>query len=301
MLKSPPVIPQHLINMMRELGPKWGSNIREYTKLQSEAFSEILIHAPKEGIETREIPYGVHSRQVLDVFSPRSALNAPVIIFAHGGAFIEGNKDRTAEIYSNVGWYFARKGVVTINMEYRLAPEFKYPTGVQDVAATVCWTRDNISRFGGNPERIFLFGHSAGAAHVGCYAYDQRFHTKGVSGISGLIVVSGRVRIDNLPMNPNAKNVEAYFGTNSDLMAQGSVVNHVNLDSVPTMISIAEYENPLIDVYCLELAYKLSLVKSLAPRTVWLGGHNHNSSIAHLNTADERLGNEILDFIRLGR
>lgn len=297
----PPPIPRHLREMMLELGPKWGSNIRAYTKLQSEAFSEVLAGAPKEGVETRDVAYGAHPRQVLDVFAPRGASGAPVVLFAHGGAFIEGNKDRTPEIYANVGWYFARQGVVMINMEYRLAPEFKYPSGVVDVAAAVAWARANIVRFGGDPERIFLFGHSAGAAHVGCYAYDARFHPGGRSGVAGLVVVSGRVRIDNLPENPNAKNVEAYFGTDVANMQAGSVVAHVHAGVMPTMVAMAEYENPLIDVYCLELAHRLADARRRAPRVVWLAGHNHNSSIAHFNTADELLGSAILEFMRSGR
>jgi len=301
MAKTPPQIPQSLREMMLELGPKWGTSIRAFTKLQSEAFSEILVDAPKEGVAIREIAYGSHPRQVLDVFTPHGAAAAPVVLFVHGGAFVEGNKDRTAEIYANVGWYFARNGVVAINMEYRLAPEFKYPSGVEDVAAAVAWTRANIARFGGDPERIFIFGHSAGAAHAGCYAYDRRFHPGGHAGAAGLIVVSGRVRIDNLPQNPNAKNVEAYFGTDTALMEQGSVVTHVRADSMPTMIGIAEFENPQLDIYCLELAHRLAQAKGRAPRVLWLAGHNHNSSIAHMNTADELLGSAILEFMRSGR
>jgi len=286
--------------MMADLGPKWGSAITENTRIQSAAFSEILRDAPKLGTAERELAYGEDPRQVLDVFSPPQARDAPVVIFVHGGAFVVGKKDRTPEIYSNVCWYLTRHDIVGVNLEYRLAPQHKYPSGIEDVAAAVAWVRANIGRFGGNPERIYLLAHSAGGAHAGCYAFNKRFHPPGGSGLSGLILVSSRVRIDARPDNPNAANVHAYFGTDPERMQDGSVVNHVAPDVIPTMIAIAQWENPLLDIYGMELAYRLAEAKGRAPRTVWLAGHNHNSSIAHLNTADDRLGREIREFIRLG-
>jgi acetyl esterase/lipase len=286
---------------MAEIGPKWGTDITGHVKLMADGFSEILATAPKEGVVTRDIPYGRHARQVLDVYAPTAARSAHVIMFLHGGAFIDGRKDRTPDIYANVCWYFTRHGIVGVNLEHRLAPEFKYPSGTEDVAAAVAWARANIARFGGDPARIYLMGHSAGAAHVGCYAYDKRFHPAGGPGIAGLIVVSGRVRAENRPDNPNARKVEAYFGTDNALMEQGSVVNHVSADSVPTMIAIAEYENPLLDVHCAELFYRLSAAKNRAPRMLRLAGHNHTSTIAQLNTAEDRVGSEILQFVRTGR
>jgi acetyl esterase len=295
-----PKIPDSLYKLMAEVGPVWGSAITRHSKLMVDGFSEILVHAPKEGSVTRDIAYGAHPRHLLDVYVPKTAAGAPVVIFAHGGAFVNGAKNRNSEVYSNVCWYLARNGVVGINMEYRLAPEIKYPGAVEDVAAVVAWARKNIREFGGDPEKIVLMGHSAGAAHMGCYAYDTNFHPPEGSGIRGFITVSGRVRIETLPDNPNAPKVVAYFGDDPALMEQGSVVTHVSADSVPTMIALAQFENPLIDIHGAELFHRIAFVKRLAPRIVWLPKHNHNTAISHLNTADERLGREILAFIQEG-
>lgn len=287
---------------MAELGPKWGTNITGHVKAMADGFSAVLATAPKQGEVTRDIPYGPHPRNVLDVYVPMTRpRSAPVVIFLHGGAFVDGHKDRTPEFYANVCWYFARHGIVAINMENRLAPEFKYPSATEDVAAAVAWARANVGRFGGDSGRIFLMGHSAGACHVGCYAYDKRFHPAGGPGIAGLIVVSGRVRAETLPDNPNARKVEAYFGTDAALMEQGSVVSHVDGDCVATMIAIAEYENPLLDMHCLELAWRLATAKRRAPRFVWLPAHNHTSIIAHVNTAEDVLGSAMREFIAAGR
>ena len=115
-----------------------------------------------------------------------------------------------------------------------------------------------------------------------------------------MIIISGRVRTENRADNPNARKVEAYLGTDAKLLEQGSAVTHVSAESVPTMIAIAEYENPLLDMHCAELFYRLSAAKRRAPRMLWLAGHNHTSSIAHLNTAEDQLGGSIREFVATG-
>jgi len=287
---------------MAELGSKWGQDIPGHVRAMMAAFSALLADSPKEGVEVvRDVAYGSDPRQQLDLFRAGARGTLPVVIFVHGGAFVDGHRNRTPEVYSNVLYYFARHGVVGVNMEYRLAPEHRYPSGSQDVALAVQWVRQNIERHGGDPGRIFLIGHSAGAAHAGSYAYDRRLQPASGAGIAGLVVLSGRVRAEMRPENPNARKVEAYYGADPAVHADCSAVSHVSADSVPTMIGIGEYENPLLDVHCAELYSRLAAAKGRAPRLVWLAGHNHSSVIAHFNTAEERLGREILEFIQLGR
>jgi acetyl esterase/lipase len=300
-LNLPPV-PEALTKRLAEIGPVWGNNVSEHVRETVALYSTVLAQAPREGITaTRDIAYGAHARQVLDVHVPDGAKSAPVMVFAHGGAFVEGNKERTPEVYANVLRRLARGGVVGVNMEYRLAPEFKYPAASDDVAGALAWTRANIARFGGDPARIFLMGHSAGAAHTGSYAYDARRHGKDGPQIVGHIVVSGRVRAEMRPDNPNRSKVAAYYGEDSAFQDDCSAVSHISAASVPTMIAMAEFDNPLIDVHCMELAHRLAQAHNRAPRTLWLEGHNHISIIAAMDTADDRLGREILDFIRHGR
>jgi acetyl esterase len=301
-LKSAPAIPLALREQMAELGRKWGQDISGHVRAMMDAFSTLHADSPKEGIEVvRDVAYGSHPRQQLDVFRGGARGPLPVVIFVHGGAFVDGHRNRTPEVYANVLYYFARHGVLGINMEYRLAPEHRYPAGSEDVRLAVQWARRHAREHGGDPERIFLIGHSAGAAHAGSYAYDRRLQPAGGPGIAGLVVLSGRVRAEMLPDNPNARKVEAYYGADAAVHADVSAVSHVAADSVPTMIGIGEYENPLLDMHCAELFHRLAAARRRAPRLVWLAGHNHTSVIAHFNTAEDRLGREILDFIRLGR
>lgn len=293
-----PVIPPSLWRAIDDVGPSWASDIRNHSLRMADGFSEILATAPKPGVVRKDIPYGAHARQVLDLYVPPNARNAPVVIFAHGGALVDGHKDRTAEIHSNVCWFMARHDMIGINLEYRLAPEARYPDVTHDVAAAVAWTRANIAPLGGDPDSLFLFGHSAGALHVGSYAYDARFHPGGASGVAGLVVLSGRVRAETWPDNPMARNVIAYYGESEDAMTQGSLATHVTRDSVPTLIGIAEYENPLIDVHSAELIHRLASVQRRAPPFFWLRRHNHTSSVAQINTADDEVGPKIVEFVR---
>ena len=295
-----PSIPAALEQLMSEVGPVWGTSVQTHVKLMVDSFSKLLVDAPKLAKVTRNVSYGSDPRNVVDIYEPIASSTGatpwPVVLFVHGGAFVEGEKDRTDEIYSNVAWFFARHGVLTVNVEYRLAPQHRFPAGTLDVASVVDWMRRNASLFGGDPSRIFLMGHSAGGAHAAHYAYDKSFHPSHGHGLAGLIVVSGRVRAEDSAENPNAERIRAYYPTAAH-MEQGSAVNFVSGASLATMIAVAQFENPLIDVHCVELFNFLTRCRRRAPRFVWLSRHNHTSSVAHFNTADVVLGHHILDFI----
>ncbi len=291
-------IPEELRKLMAEVGPKWATNVPGHVLQTIEAFSEVLARCPKDGVTVRrDVPYGTHKRHVLDIYSPRNPKKVPVVVFMHGGAFTDGEKDRTAEVYGNVTMWFARHGIVGINMEYRAAPEAQYPGGTEDLRSACQWIEKNAESLGVDIKKLFVFGHSAGAAHTASYAYGAP-GSEGGPKPAGSIVISGRVRADNLPTNPNARKVEAYYGTDNALFEERSAVHWAGKDSVPTFIAIAEFENPMLDVYCLELAHKLGMAKGKSPRFMQLWGHNHSSIIAHINTAENELGRALVDFVR---
>jgi acetyl esterase/lipase len=295
-----PAIPETLRALMAEVGPRWGTNPAAHVKLMVEQFTEVLKKSPKDGVTVRlGVAYGTHPRQVFDVFTPDGENRPrPAVVFVHGGAFLDGHPNRSEEIYSNVLHYFARHGIVGINMGYRLAGDAKYPGATQDVARVVALVHARAQEIGVDPSRIFLMGHSAGAAHAGSYAYDKRLHPAEGPGIAGFIVVSGRVRAETLSDNPNAHKVAAYYGTSDpNELDDVSPVNHVGADSVPTFVAWGQFENPLIDVHCAELVYRLAAAKRHSPPTLWLRGHNHTSTIGHINTSEDELGRAMLDFI----
>lgn len=295
-----PTIPSELRALMAEIGRRWEINRAENIQTMIERFSELLKTAPNDGIGIRrDVAYGGHPRQHVDIYTPEQApAKRPAVLFVHGGAFMDGDRNRTPEIYSNVPRYFARNGVVGINVGYRLGGEAPYPGATQDIAGAVQWTRAHADELGIDASRLFLMGHSAGAAHAASYAYDKRRQPSDGPGLAGLIVVSGRVRAENRPENPNGARVVAYYGTDDARQLDDfSPVSHVSPDSIPTLVAWGEYENPLLDVHCVELAFRLAAAKKRSPPVIWLRGHNHTSTIAHINTAEETLGRAMLDFI----
>lgn len=299
--KAPlPEIPADLRLLMAEVGPRWRDSVAKNVDLMIQHFSEVLKQSPRDGVAVHTgITYGAHERHAFDVFLPETMTTAtPVVLFVHGGAFVSGHRNRSEQIYANVLYYLARHGIAGINIGYRLANDATFPAATDDIAVVVTWAHDHAADYGWDPSRIFLMGHSAGAAHAGSYAYDPRFRPADGTKLAGMIAVSGRVRIDNLPENPNAGKVEVYYGPDASKFDDYSPVTHVDKDSVPTFVAWAEFENPLIDVYCAELVYRLADAKRKAPPSMFLSGHNHTSSIGQIGTSDDALGQAIVDFVR---
>lgn len=94
----------------------------------------------------------------LNIFAPRKAKNAPVLIFIHGGSWHSGRK----EIYDFMGSRLARRGVVTVIIDYPLAPAYQLPAMEKASIMAVKWVSEHIEAYGGNPQQIFISGHSAG-------------------------------------------------------------------------------------------------------------------------------------------
>lgn len=282
--------------LLDRIGPVWGTNIQKHSQMVKDAYAPLLVAAPKEGVTiTRNVPYGAHPRQVVDLFRPAKASNAPVVVFVHGGAFVRGDKCTSPEIYDNVMYWFARQGYLAVNIEYRLATDAAYPAGAEDIAGVIEWLRAHATEHGGDPARLHLMGHSAGGTHVGSYAYDPALGYLG-RHVRALVFVSARLRADQLAENPNAGAVKAYFGDDVSRYDARSPVTHGAKSALPVFIINAEYENPLLDLYGLELAHAISVARRRAPRYRRMTGHNHMSIMAHFNTEEDSLGREILEF-----
>lgn len=293
-------LPQPMQQLMARIGPLWGTDIRGHSQMVMAAYAPLLAGANNSGISVaRNVPYGSHARQVLDVFCPANARQAGVVVFAHGGAFVRGDKQASPEIYDNLLYWFAKQGYVGINLEYRLAPESSHPGGAEDVALAMAWLNQNIATHGGDPAKLFLIGHSAGGTHVASYIFDPALAHHGQYAAAA-VLISARLRADTLPDNPNADAVRAYFGNDSALYDQRSPVSHAACSKLPVFIVNAEFENPLLDVYGLEMAYQLGLNRRQTPRYRQMRGHNHMSVVAHFNSGEDTLGREIVDFFENG-
>jgi len=179
---------------------------------------------------TRSIAYATHSRHRLDVCRPSDAHAATVVVFFYGGAWRSGNK----ELYRYAAKALARRGYVAVVPDYRIYPEARYPDFLEDGALAVRWVKDNIASFGGDPGKLFLMGHSAGAHIAAMLSMDARW-LSGVGlnpgrDIAGLIGLAGPY--DYLPLRDET--LKVIFGGADRPDTQP--IFHVSSGAPPTLL-----------------------------------------------------------------
>jgi acetyl esterase/lipase len=120
----------------------------------------------------RHVPYGPNRRQTLDIYVPRPGTGPfPVIYFVYGGSWNMGERS----YYGFVGRALAALGYIVVVTDYRLVPEVEYPVFLEDCAAGFAWTVEHIAQYGGDPSRVGLMGHSAGAYNAAMLIFATRF------------------------------------------------------------------------------------------------------------------------------
>jgi acetyl esterase/lipase len=150
--------------------------------------------AKTETVSTLDVRYaslaGVEPNLLsLDIHAPKGAKNAPVIVGFHGGGWRGGDKrsfGRLADVFAPAGYMF-------VSANYRLAPVATHPALAEDVAAALAWVHDHIAEYGGDPKRIFVTGHSAGAHLAALVAVDERHLKKAGKDLS---LLKGAILLD---------------------------------------------------------------------------------------------------------
>jgi len=247
----------------------------------------------------RDLSYGPDPRNRLDVFAPEQPGGAgkrPVLLFVHGGGFSGGDKTLPGmPFYDNIGLWAVENGMVGVTMTYRLAPEHPWPAAAEDVGRAVAWAREHSAGHGGDPERVFLMGHSAGAAHAAAYAAHPEFHGARGHGLAGVILVAGLYNIASTERNPV---LERYYGSRPEAYAERSAVPQLRAIKLPVMIAVGEAEPADFQRQALELLRTVFDRDGRMPRFAVLYGHNHYSEIMAFNLpyhAD--LARHIVDFV----
>ena len=171
---------------------------------------------PKDGgvvAVARNVAFGADPRQRLDVYAPRRAGSAsvPVVVFLYGGSWNSGTKGG----YGFVGRALAARGFVVVIPDYRLVPAVRYPIFLQDNAAAVHWVRSHVAALGGDPDRLVLAGHSAGAYNAAMLAIDPRWLGKDRDAVRGWVGLAGPY--DFLPLDEDV--TRETFGGTPDLPA----------------------------------------------------------------------------------
>jgi acetyl esterase/lipase len=172
-------------------------------------FTLVNALAPESSFQvSRDLAYGAYERQRLDVYTPTPAQEArPVVVFFYGGRWSGGSK----QDYLFVAEALAAKGMVVVVPDYRVYPQVRFPAFVEDAAEAVAWVHRHVAEYGGDPQDLFVMGHSAGAHIAALLALDERY-LKAVGGspawLDGMIGLAGPY--DFLPLT--ADDLKAIFG-----------------------------------------------------------------------------------------
>lgn len=210
--------------------------------------------SPKDpaALAAKDQAYGPAPRQRLDVYAPRGARGqAPVAVFFYGGSWDSGRR----QDYNWVGRALASRGFVAVVADYRLYPEVRYPAFLEDGALAVRWASEHAREYGGDPDRIVLAGHSAGAYNAVMLGLDGRYlravgvdprRIRAVAGLSG--------PYDFLPLDgPITRRT---FGEADDLPATQPMA-HVAKDSPAAFLATGDADTMVYPRNTTALARKL--------------------------------------------
>jgi len=258
-----------------------------------------------------DVPYVDHSllaEQQLDLFLP-TGTNWPVFIFVHGGNWDAGDKGLRvggADVYDNIGRFYAARGIGVAVINYRLQPMVNWREQVEDMAAATAWVHAHITEYGGNASRIFLGGHSAGAqlaCHVALNPKPLAEYGLSPSIISGVISVSGAGLdvADEKTYELGAKRAyyAARFGDNGPReiwQQEASPVTYVTSSAPPFLILYAGGETKALQRQSQRLREVLEN-EHVSNQVVVVPGQSHARMVLTLSRPDRTSADAILDFI----
>lgn len=282
-------LPPEIAAELRSIGA------RIETQQTAELYAPLQPKEPYAWLEVaRDLEYGPHERNVLDVFKAPGSGGAakPVLVFVHGGGFARGAK-RTegTPFYDNIGLWAVGQELVGVTLNYRLAPQSTWPSGIEDLTAAVAWLKANIARYGGDPSKIVLWGHSAGAAHVADYVANAA-KRKLDSGLAGAALTSGFY-----DLGTEVSVWKVYYGEDVATYAERSSLPGLVATDVPLFVNDAELDPDMFQ----EETAKLAAARAAAGKPlerVHLGGHSHISETYAIGTGDRSLSGPLLAFVR---
>ena len=209
----------------------------------------------------------LQERCKLDVYAPEGAKDLPVVVWFHGGGLTGGEK-------TSIPRDLKESNYVVVSANYRLIPKGTIANCIDDAAAAVAWAFENVARYGGSPDKIFLSGHSAGGYLIDMLGLDKRWLAKyGIDAdrVAGLIPFSGQVLThyshrNTIGMTPYQPLIDEY-----------APLFHIRPDAPPIVIISADREQELYGRYE-ETAYFWRMLKLVGHKDVTiyeLDGYNH--------------------------
>lgn len=229
----------------------------------------------------------------LDLYLPAQPSGFPTLVWFYGGGMTTGFKEQ--KINGDIARTFARAGIAVALADYRLSPKAKFPGYVEDAAAAFAWVHENIAKYGGDPAKIFMGGHSAGAYLTSLVAMDPRYlHKLGLDqeAIAGLIPVSGQM------MTHFTVRAERGIGANTIIADEAAPIYYARKDTPPFLILFGDYDWP---ARLEENQYFAAEEKSLGNPQVTLQiikDRKHSTIVADIPNPGDPVAQAIIAFIK---
>lgn len=254
---------------------------------------------------TDTVAYGdpKNDEQKADVVRTDDARGLPIVIFLHGGVWQYGSRQAT----KNVGYAFASRGFVAVNASYRLAPAHKWPAAIEDAAAVFAAVKKRAVEFGGDPDRIFVVGHSAGGQLAMLLLYDPQWLKKqGLTpaAIAGVVNLSGvfdlRAALDEDQDDGGfARFVAPVFGTDVAALRAASPIDVARRTGTPLLFVSPTEDYQAMREQTVAMTRALSLLGEHAPVVVSLvvEGRTHDTLVSELGQPGDRATDGVVRFI----
>ena len=258
----------------------------------------------------KDIPYveQPHNRQVLDVHAPSGAKNLPVVFWIHGGGWQGGDKT-SVQLKPQA---FVDKGFVFVSTNYRLLPEVDMETIVHDIAKAIRWTHEHVAEYGGDPNRMLVMGHSAGAQLAALICTDDRYlKAEGITlgNIKGCVPVDGdtfdvpaiievaetRCRVHGLPLPKFGHRLK--FGNDPKKHQELSAVMHVAKEkSIPPFLILHVADHPDTTAQAQRLG---NVLNEAGIRATLFGGRDttHSRINENLGQPDDPATKALFEFV----
>lgn len=227
----------------------------------------------------------------LDIYLPEGRKDFPVLVWFHGGGLTGGEK---AKGTAPVAQFWAERGIAVVSANYRLSPKVNFPAYLQDAAAAVKWTKDHLAQYGGDVQKLFVGGHSAGAYMAlmiglnGQYLQEAGMSTK---DLAGLVPVSGQT------MTHFTVRVERGLDKNKVIADEAGPVHFAGKDTPPMLLLMGDQDWP---ARLEENAYFAALCRVAGNNGVHLltvKDRNHGTIFSSLRDPHDAGAKAVLKFI----
>lgn len=227
-----------------------------------------------------DIKYGEDKNQSFDFYEPYQSADT-LLIFVHGGGWVLGNKNK----YGDITRYFSRRGFCAVNMNYRLAPKWKYDAPLQDIASVLKMIDSQRERFKLNPGyKIALMGHSAGAHLVTLFALKESEY--GVNDVNYAIGIAGPYDLEAGSNPPRRRKLmKAFLGDTP--RAEASPVKQIKAGDRTKFMLIAGDRDNLVSISEIYKFAQALNIKGVYVEQLVVAGRDHGTILSGIPSGDE--------------